>query len=252
MKQHYLLIRTLLFIGSFLITTTGFAVTENQYQVEVIIFEHVTQQGIESEAWPNNPQLPSFRNAINLQQATNNNALNQPTQLQNYQLLPASYFHLSQETNKLQRNPNYRILLHQTWLQPIGGERSAKPIHLYGGELFNSDGSVMTNDNNNLLPPPSDSYWQLNGTVTISMDRFFNVKTDFLLNEPISQLPTNTQQQADNYHFQPTNIKSFLLLQTRRMKSNELNYIDHPLFGILIAIYPYQATLQPQTSPKSL
>ena len=61
--------------------------------------------------------------------------------------------------------------------------------------------------------PSSDVY----GTVRLSRSRFLHLDLDLLLSD-------------DNGSYRLTNH--------RRMRSNELNYIDHPLFGVLVIATP--------------
>ena len=61
--------------------------------------------------------------------------------------------------------------------------------------------------------PTSDVY----GTVRLSRSRFLHLDLDLLLSD-------------DN--------GSYRLINHRRMRSNELNYIDHPLFGVLVIATP--------------
>ena len=42
--------------------------------------------------------------------------------------------------------------------------------------------------------------------------------------------------------------RTVVLRQHRRMRSNELHYIDHPLFGLLVRITPYE-TAKPEEPP---
>ena len=63
--------------------------------------------------------------------------------------------------------------------------------------------------------PSSDVF----GTVRMSRTRFLHLELDLLLR--------NDEQ-------------SFRLTNHRRMRSNELNYIDHPLFGVLVIATPVQ------------
>ena len=37
----------------------------------------------------------------------------------------------------------------------------------------------------------------------------------------------------------------FRLTQTRRMRSGELHYLDHPLFGLLVQVRPYELPVEP-------
>ncbi|MFT5448399.1 MAG: hypothetical protein ACI9DC_003583 [Gammaproteobacteria bacterium] len=61
--------------------------------------------------------------------------------------------------------------------------------------------------------PTSDVF----GTVRLSRSRFLHLNLDLLLSD-------------DNGSYRLTNH--------RRMRSNELNYIDHPLFGVLVIATP--------------
>ena len=63
--------------------------------------------------------------------------------------------------------------------------------------------------------PSSDVY----GTVRMSRTRFLHLDIDLLLHKGNA---------------------SFRFINHRRMRSNELNYIDHPLFGVLVIATPLQ------------
>jgi hypothetical protein len=65
-----------------------------------------------------------------------------------------------------------------------------------------------------------DSDSKVYGTVSMSRSRFLHLDVDLLLRN--------------------NNSGSFRITNHRRMRSNELNYIDHPLFGILVIATPLQ------------
>jgi hypothetical protein len=43
------------------------------------------------------------------------------------------------------------------------------------------------------------------------------------------------------------NYQVYRLQQSRRMRSNEVHYLDHPLFGIIVQVTPY---ITAQVAPK--
>ena len=164
------------------------------YQINVIIFEHITSQALSSELWPAITNIPDLTKAI------------EP------QLLPVSQSQLKIEnrrfSRKIAQRENYKVLLNITWQQEIPITYHAEPIHISGDKI--------------------------DGTITINKGRYFNIKTNLILTEPTNYLDSI---EHGNYA-QDNEFQSFQMLQTRRMRSNELNYLDHPLFGMLIKIMP--------------
>lgn len=90
----------------------------------------------------------------------------------------------------------------------------------------------------------SDWIWldggQVSGLVRIGLGRFLHIDTDLALRNP----------EGD----QPQVIRS---IDHRRMRSGELHYLDHPAFGILVRIDPYEPpeppapTLSPLPPPET-
>jgi hypothetical protein len=128
---------------------------------------------------------------------------------------------LQQEAKKLQQNSKYQIVLHTSWTQTISTPRQAKWIHIYGGQPYNAQGKPIPNNSNE-----RPTYWQLNGKIKINKLHFFDIYTKLYLTIP----------EAGNYH--PIPLRTFCLIQHRRTRSNQLNYLDHPMFGVLIKITP--------------
>lgn len=172
------------------------------YQINVIIFEHITPQALQAELWPAITNIPDLTKAI------------EP------QLLPVSQSQLKIETRRFSRKiaqrENYKVLLNITWQQEIPITYHAEPIHILGDKI--------------------------DGTITINKDRYFNIKTNLILTEPADYLDSiGHGNYADN--IKDEQFQSFQMLQTRRMRSNELNYLDYPLFGMLIKIMPLSVPL---------
>lgn len=163
------------------------------YQVEMIIFSHLTPEGIAQEQWPLITPPNDFQNASEIP------------------ALPVSAFIMQREQLDFKRNPGYNVLLHTAWSQPNRG--SGPLLHVQG------DG--------------------VNGTIRISVDRYFDVR--FNLYFAVSE-NTLASIGKNGYFKNSSNLVYFHLKETRRMKSHEMNYIDNPLFGVLIKIVPEKAS----------
>ncbi len=221
----FILFITIMFIG---ITAQADADQPKLYQVEVIVFEHITPQSLSSEAWPAKLEEPNLNGAIQLQ-AT------QGATMQPYEELPNSSFQLNREVRRLTNNASYKVLTHVAWIQPVTSPRFAKPVHITGGAIYSPDGQVVLPEPGGNPSSYSGDYQQLNGTITISVMKYLQIKTNLLLTEPGYKIP-----QQENAEGQTASLISFPMNQTRRTKSKDLNYFDHPLYGMLIEITPYE------------
>lgn len=175
---------------------------------------------------------------------------------------------LRQTRNALTRRNHYRVLFHETWLQPIGN--SAKPLALilHGGKRYGD-------------------HYELQGYINLSVSRFLHIQTNLWLSEfsvnygqdighwpqlPLephlaaSRAPSSDALGAE-HHSSDADIANLpsqkphpswedhaaswteeiaespyvvsqvsTLQQKRRMRSGELHYLDHPRLGLLIKI----------------
>ena len=176
------------------------------YQIELIVFSHLNGDSFNSETWPvlTNP-LPTSAKAINLN-----------TTEANKDFTPTTQYKLNTILYRLSKHPNYKILLHKAWYESLEQLNSPTTIKLTGGKNYQS------------------SVDELMGNVTVSLNRYFDVKFDLTLAFPQEQV----QQLTDNEKYLQQPYTFISLQQTRRTKSQELNYIDHPLYGVLFEIIP--------------
>jgi len=182
---------------------------------------------------------------------------------------------LNAVANALERNSQYRLLFHQAWRQPLEEDQSNPAILIDGGDRFGPhrelEGSVtlslsrylhlrtnlwLTEFEPNFGQPPQG--WpelplapsrlasdrpaaptQGAGPVPFSKagegggsawDRFTQASESLI---PAQTLPGFLQED-----YLPRRIVA--LKQQRRMRSEELHYLDHPLFGVIIEIKPYE------------
>jgi len=210
---------TLLFLSCAAFAKTQEPPKPQWYTVEVIVFEHLTPQALSSEVWPAYPDEPSTQGAIELSLTdTFSDDLDQP---QDYQLLTPSDFSMRSQARSLKRNSAYKILKHIAWRQIIHNKKSAQAIRLSGGQAFDGEGK-----------------WELDGTLTLTKTRFFNLQSNLVLHVPYQEVANLTGESG--LFNTSSHLESFRLIQSRRLKENELHYIDHPLYGMLVKIIPVE------------
>lgn len=142
----------------------------------------------------------------------------------------------------LRRIDRYRPLFHEVWQQPLESRRRSPAILITGGDEYGS-------------------HFELEGTIKVSVERYLHIDTDLWLH---SFLPNFGQQatfqvpelpsrggtdltNADTYSpfsfivNEPYSVsRTVTLRQSRRMRSGEIHYLDHPLFGVIVLVTPLE------------
>jgi hypothetical protein len=258
MKKTFL--NTLIGILGLSLLPLTHAFAASAYQVEILIFKYINPQGAQSEIWPKDPALPHTYQATNLQPALAHTAKAPATTTQtftdshplresgdqatpstteaannqSYHYLPVSSFKLTPEEKILANRGNYRVLLHSAWLQKNG---QAPLIHVFGGAVYDSQGRLIeaTTDRYQPLALVSNTtapQWELDGTVQVSAEQYYKVNTALALTTPA---PPAKAAWFGSQETNPT-FSRYVLRQIQRMKSDELHYFDHPMFGMLVKV----------------
>ena len=184
--------------------------SERWFTVEMIVFDDLRGEGLHAEHWPAEPGEPPVDGSIELERLPGG----QPDGAAHaFRLVNRSELSLTGVRDSLRRSANYRPLLHAGWRLPGVRHGAARPAHV-GARLSGSgaDGERPT----------------VQGTVKVSLARYLRVELDLLYVRPASG-------DAAAPEAVPTR---FRLVSERRMRSRELHYIDHPLFGVLVWIEP--------------
>lgn len=147
---------------------------------------------------------------------------------------------LREALQHLRRIDRYRPLFHEVWQQPMQSRGRSPAILITGGDAYGS-------------------HFELEGTIKLSVERYLHIDTDLWLHrfEPnfgqtstfqVPELPTNTVTDmllGDSYSpfsliiDEPYNVaRTVTLRQSRRMRSGEIHYLDHPLFGVIVLVTP--------------
>ena len=185
--------------------------SERWFTVEMIVFDDLRGEGLHAEHWPGDPGEPPIDGSIVLERLPGG----QPDGAAHaFRLVNRSELSLTGVRDALRRSAHYRPLLHAAWRLPGVRHDAARPVHV-GARLADSGAD-------------GDERPTVQGTVEVSLARYLRVALDLLYVRP-----------ANGEVVAPETVpRRFRLVSERRMRSRELHYIDHPLFGVLVWIEP--------------
>lgn len=128
-----------------------------------------------------------------------------------YDPVPSSQRKLKAIYNSLKRtNGRLQPLIHKAWRQPVVSKKRTLPIAV-----------SATADSFNLL-----------GTVKISVKRYLHVDLDLLLSDSNRAAPIlEDGKSLAAYSRRPAQYR---VISHRKMRSEELHFIDHPKVGVII------------------
>lgn len=143
--------------------------------------------------------------------------------------------------NSINRNltdsSEHRVLSHQVWRQPLQPRAQTPAIFVAGGEYIDNhaelEGSLRLSD--------------INGRATLDinlwLNRFGNTGDIAESEWKVPELPLPLKEMADDPALVAADLKPIIevwqMQQTRELGANEIYYLDHPAFGVLIQLRPY-------------
>ncbi|MEQ9005302.1 MAG: CsiV family protein [Pseudomonadales bacterium] len=151
-----------------------------------------------------------------------------------YRWLPADTLTLGAHAARRARRGGYQVLLHGRWLQPVPPREAPVAMLVQTGPRY------------------GDAY-ALEGSIGVTLGRFLHFRAELAYREPlmgrapIDQALAPATDGSDAARAEPLRALTpgelvpdgYLLLQeSRRMRSGELHYLDHPKLGILVRIEP--------------
>lgn len=217
-KSFFRLLLRPVMVLVFLVSTPLYAI---DYDVEVIIFEHVRDTTVGSS---DTLLVPVIRNEQNIPDGPVPGAAIQPI----------GELRLLDELEKIRASSNHRLMYHGGWRQGAIDKENAPFMSIALGRSFNTltesgdaDSIYLRGYNNPPLDLPVDlnqsQSFKLYGGIKVWVGRFLHFDT----------LLSYTPEGADF---------SFAFESERRMRSRQLHYIDHPRVGIITKIFPVDET----------
>ena len=207
----------------FLAWPTAASAAPRWFDLEVLVFARDGMPRV-NEKWPEFPELPDTTKAR----------------------APASGSaprRLSNSADRLRRQPGHTVLLHTAWRQPVGSQKRAPWIRLTDA-------------------PDATTAATLDGMVRLSVRRYLHLDLDLVVTrevevaiteEPITGTvaiplaePAATPATVTTPGAAPAPAVTysrvrlpFRMIDSRRMRSDEVHYVDHPAFGVLVLATAY-------------
>ncbi|WP_417347747.1 CsiV family protein [Ferrimonas sp.] len=188
-------------------------------------------------------------------------------------LLPETEIEFDEALATLKRG-GAKLLLHTGWQQPVYSRGNSQAYRLYSGHNFadryQADGRLIPEESpadtsafdlSWLLPQVEESepMWQLDGWIRIYLNQFLHIDTQLQLREegerPVPTLETGEDESLadaapmialpqENSEAEAVEVvletEPFLnrirLEQSRRVRSREIHYFDHPRLGMVVQI----------------
>lgn len=234
---------------------------ENWYQVELVAFSR--RSAITQEYWrlDKRPQL-NADNAIHPAAGTpatlpeQSDSIDQKAAANGaWRVIDAADMSLDSMATRMADSGEYRILLQTAWRQPVRERSVAFPVYVRGGDAI-----AVFPDQPETLPGVDDGMPE-DTLPPLEMNEATGEST-------ASEVPDALQVDATEPEFQALlriHLSRYLHIepnawftdtsadgqrfwvnidQKRRMRSEELHYLDHPLFGLLVRLMPYETEEQ--------
>ena len=194
--------------GLLLTTVVSIAAADDLYKVELILFENLDPAAQQAEQWPANPGLPALDNTRELA------ALSAAPEKSPWRLLPPAELTLGGIYQRLRASTHYRPILHTAWVQPLDNSDRKVGVHVYSG-MQNETASTGTD---------AGVTRKIDGSVSLRRGRFLYADVDIIYMKAASETTART-----------TAVR---LIDTRRLRSKEVHYLDHPLLGVILSVNP--------------
>ncbi len=239
------------------------------YDVEVIVFKNIKV-----------PKSHEFKLPVPAASRTDNTLdLSDPSSISRaaesgFTPLTAQQLKLQDVVDRIVKSSRYQLLTHIGWRQPGLDEDSVIPVWIKGGTVFDSRFAsidhmiTLKQDVPDQTEPQARKnaiqktrslagLYELEGLVTITLSRYLHTKVELVLRKPaekahllqqVEELPEPEQQ--DFFDMETELLQNYGLTEQRRMRSRRLHYLDHPEFGMLVLITPYEAPEQQDPEPE--
>lgn len=122
---------------------------------------------------------------------------------------------LSDAAIALSGNPHYQLLVHDSWIETAETRFASKPVRISASEPGNPQ--------------------ELDGTVRFYLNQYMHVVLHLLLKEP-------APDSGASIFGAPAAPVLYRLDDQRRIRPNQVNYFDHPMFGVLLRVTRVPAT----------
>jgi hypothetical protein len=227
------------------------------YDVEIVIFKNIkVPKGHEFKL-----PTPSATRTENTLDLSDPKSIKRASQ-RGFIPLSSDELRLQDSVDKIIRSSRYGLLTHTGWRQPGLDEKNSIPVWIKGGKIFDNRYSSidqvtqLKQEDQNLQKKDTNTQpkyisarglYELEGLITITLSRYLHTKAELVLRKPadtasiLQQVePIGAQEQQEMIELEGQLLLNYGLDEQRRMRSKKLHYLDHPEFGMLVLITPYE------------
>ncbi|MDN6318736.1 MAG: peptidoglycan binding protein CsiV [Marinobacter sp.] len=199
---------------------------DDYYRAEFVILERIVEPGNVSERMVNQQVEPPVRTDKSLYRIDQNGSASSSLKLVNRNQL-----HLGNAANRLENSGNYRVLMAAGWYEAFPPNYEGEPLRIEIGDWLTQAGQR-----------------EIEGNITIDRQRYLHVNVHLnhwqeskiaapTTNEDSATEAQNTDLAAgDEVSLQPEVPLELLtwIRETRRMRSEEIHFLDSPTIGVLV------------------
>jgi Peptidoglycan-binding protein, CsiV len=221
------------------------------YDVEIVVIENMSAQQKNSENWPLQVNLTKDEKTVELGKPVLSEWLPEGVDLKaSYKKLNSSHYKLSEYIKKINESETQRVIFHTAWRQPGLDKNTALPIYFKHDvpappPIVEDENASTQNieqmEQTAIKTTPS----VLEGILRVTLARYLHLEAELTFQNKLPELAVtdNPFSVLDNQSERDKIEKQgviHLKQKRRRMRSNELHYLDHPVLGILINITQYE------------
>ena len=239
-----------------LLSAGALAQPDGRYQIDLVVYANTDPAAQQAEVWPDNLHLRYPHDWVRL----NNQGE------ANLSRVGTNHPQFAKALRSLKLSSRYRILTQLSWIQDLEPRKRAPAVLIQGGERYGEhyelEGYVRIALERYLYAEPQlwlsrFGYQQGNYYLPRRPNRHQPIDEEVEIpqedtlppQEALVEFPGTDMSIEDNAPSQPVipvgaeSVERIVVMsEERRMRSDELHYIDNPLFGLLIMIS------KPQTS----
>ena len=244
--------KTLISVLFFILANSSFADDMRYYDIEVIVIENLSEKARTSENWPLQVNLTQAEKTVQLGQPVLSEWLPQDIDLKSsYKVLNSSHYQLTSEVKKIAESKTQRVIFHTAWRQPGLDKNQALPIYfkheVAAPPAIEDEKSNETADNDEIVSTQktNTSPSILEGILRVTLARYLHLEAELTFKNKVPDMvkSDNPFSVLDNEDVRTEIQKQGVIhlnQKRRRIRSNELHYIDHPVLGMLINITRYE------------
>lgn len=235
--------KSLFALFAFALLSTPAYANERWYQIELLIFANNSAQGLISEQWRRPSTVTTKAMPLTLEETIlDGRSLFKSVAKEDKQLLDS--------VAKMQTHWQYRPLLYSAWRQGFTRDAAAIPVYLNNGivvekasvlaksaALFNKRfGNGFSSKEVDVSS--SEPTLELSGTAAVTLRRYLHLELKLNYNRLLNNRDKDHVRAI--YQSLETDYLSFKIDESRRMRSKQAHYFDHPTFGVIALITPVE------------